>query len=81
MTRLLIGALLLSSGCATTIRNVTAASLTEQGAYIAYWEGTCTFGCNAGDGKVRFCKLDPETNNLDCREQESLNVLLSRKAE
>lgn len=72
----------MASGC-LTVRNVTAAGVSSRGAYVAYWEGDCkpVLGCDRGDGKVTFCKLDPATNALDCREQMAITPLLARDAE
>lgn len=71
-----------TSGC-LTVRNVTAAGTSSRGAYVAYWEGACkpVLGCDRGDGKVTFCKLDPATNQLDCREQLAITPLLARDAD
>lgn len=84
MSRLLFlaGVLLATAGCSTKIRNVTAMSTTTQGIYVGYWEGTCKaiLGCDVGDGKVKFCKLDPATNALTCDEQAAIAPLLDRKA-
>ncbi len=78
-TVLAIGVLL--SGCATKIRNLTAETWSGNGVYVGYWEGTCKpfLGCDAGDGKVSFCKLDPATNVLACQEQDAIAPLLARK--
>jgi hypothetical protein len=84
MTRwmLLSAAVLGASGC-VTVRNVTAMGVSDRGAYVAYWEGDCkpVLGCDRGDGKVKFCKLDPATNALDCQEQMAITPLLARDAE
>ena len=83
MTRLLlVGSVLLAAGCSTKIRNVTAMSTTTQGIYVGYWEGTCrsVLGCDVGDGKVKFCKLDPSTNALTGTSQAAIEPLLDRNA-
>ncbi|TNE91396.1 MAG: hypothetical protein EP330_05360 [Deltaproteobacteria bacterium] len=83
MSRLLPAAILLAlgTGCSMKIRNVTAEAWSEDGAYVAYWEGTCKpiLGCDRGDGKVMWCVLDPSTNAMTCTEQEAISPLLSRK--
>ena len=68
------------SGC-TQIRNITATAYTPQGVYVGFWEGTCkpVLGCDVGDGKVQFCRLDASTNALVCEEQTSMTPLLDRK--
>ena len=85
MTRitLLLAAALLATGCASKQRYITAQAVSSEGLYVAYWEGTCNAltGCGVGDGKITFCKLDEATNALDCKDQESANALLHRKAE
>ena len=75
-------ALAIGTGCATKMRNITAQAVTDQGVYVGYWEGSCkaVLGCDVGDGKVQFCKLDPATNALQCEEQAAMTPLLDRKA-
>lgn len=69
------------TGCATKIRNLTAETWGDQGVYVGYWEGTCkaVIGCDAGDGFVSFCALNPDTNTLSCAEQTAVTPLLARK--
>jgi len=72
------GLLLASTACATKIRTITANVGTSKGVYIGYWEGTCMFGCDLGDGKAMFCKVNDD-NSLACSEQTEISALLARK--
>ncbi|MCB9671288.1 MAG: hypothetical protein H6734_17530 [Alphaproteobacteria bacterium] len=80
---LLAAVLAANTACVTKLRNITAMSTTDQGVYVGYWEGTCkpVLGCDVGDGKVQFCKLDPASNALSCTEQGAITPLLDRKAQ
>lgn len=76
---LLATGLAASTACTTTIRNISHGIYTENGAYIGYWEGVCKpiLGCGVGDGKVQYCKLQPD-NSLQCEEQTEVSALLAR---
>ncbi len=71
----------MQAGCVTKIRNITAEAITDQGLYVAYWEGSCKpiLGCGVGEGKVQFCKLHPSTNGLVCKEQMDVAPLIATK--
>lgn len=77
---LLVGVILMASGCISTRRSVTHVRIVDDKAFIAYAEWDQGFMSSIFGGKdrsrVKRCAINTD-NSLNCEEAEDINKLLN----